>query len=51
MILLTQEDPYDDMRHLNIGNTDSLLVITSGGDNALHYALKARPKMVKTIND
>ncbi|PAV19458.1 S-adenosyl-L-methionine-dependent methyltransferase [Pyrrhoderma noxium] len=46
----TWEDPYDDMRHLKISDKDSLLVITSAGDNALHYALKARPKEIHCVD-
>ena len=41
-----QEDPFEDMRHLNLTSDDSMLVITSAGDNALHYAIAAKPKRV-----
>jgi betaine lipid synthase len=34
------------MRHLELGSDDSMLVITSAGDNALHYAIAAQPKTV-----
>ena len=42
----TWEDPEEDMRHLNLGRDDSMFVITSAGDNALHYAIAAQPKRV-----
>lgn len=44
-----QEDPVEDMRHLNLTSDDSMLVITSAGDNALHYAIEAQPKLVSCI--
>jgi hypothetical protein len=34
------------MKYLNLGPEDSMLVITSAGDNALHYAIAAQPKRV-----
>jgi betaine lipid synthase len=34
------------MKHLNIGPEDTMFVITSAGDNALHYAIEAKPKRV-----
>ena len=34
------------MKHLNLGPDDSMLVITSAGDNALHYAIAAQPRRV-----
>lgn len=36
----------DDMKHLRLGRDDSMFVITSAGDNALHYAIAAKPKRV-----
>ena len=36
----------EDMRHLQLSKNDSMLVITSAGDNALHYAVNAQPKIV-----
>lgn len=36
----------EDMRHLQLSKSDSMLVITSAGDNALHYAINAQPKIV-----
>ena len=44
-----QEDPYEDMKHLQIGPEDKLLVITSAGDNALHYAIAGNPKEVSIL--
>lgn len=41
-----QEDPFEDMRYLNLSRADSMFVITSAGDNALHYAIEANPKQV-----
>ena len=35
------------MKHLNLGPDDSMLVITSAGDNALHYAIAAQPRRVR----
>lgn len=32
------------MKHLKLKKDDSMFVITSAGDNALHYAIKASPK-------
>lgn len=37
------------MQHLNIGPSDTLFVITSAGDNALHYAIEANPNRVRGI--
>ncbi|KAG6864791.1 hypothetical protein C0991_007121 [Blastosporella zonata] len=42
----TWEDPFEDMNYLNLSKDDSMFVITSGGDNALHYAIEAQPKRV-----
>ena len=44
-----QEDPYEDMKHLDLGAEDTLLVITSAGDNALHYAVAGKPKEASHI--
>lgn len=41
-----QEDPFEDMKVLQLTSEDSMLVITSAGDNALHYAISAQPKRV-----
>lgn len=41
-----QEDPFEDMRHLQLSSKDSMFVITSAGDNALHYAFASSPQRV-----
>jgi len=44
-----QEDPFEDMKVLELTSEDSMLVITSAGDNALHYAISAQPKRVSLL--
>ncbi|CAH2355576.1 hypothetical protein CLIB1423_29S00232 [[Candida] railenensis] len=39
----TWEDPREDMNILNINSNDSILAITSAGDNLLHYATLPNP--------
>lgn len=39
----TWEDPREDMNLLNINSNDSILAITSAGDNLLHYACLPNP--------
>ena len=39
----------EDMNHLALGPDDSMFVITSAGDNALHYAIKAKPRRVSLV--
>lgn len=34
------------MQHLELTHDDSVLCITSAGDNALHYAIAAQPKRI-----
>ncbi|KAJ8077140.1 hypothetical protein PM082_001568 [Marasmius tenuissimus] len=46
----TWEDPVVDMMHLNLTKEDSMLVITSAGDNALHYALSAAPSRIHCVD-
>lgn len=46
----TWEDPEEDMRHLDLSSEDSMLVITSAGDNALHYAIAAQPKRIHCVD-
>ncbi|KAF9263436.1 hypothetical protein L218DRAFT_973210 [Marasmius fiardii PR-910] len=46
----TWEDPAVDMIHLNLTKKDSMFVITSAGDNALHYALSAAPHMIHCVD-
>lgn len=46
----TWEDPFDDMKHLQLTSNDSMFVITSAGDNALHYAIAAGPKRIHCVD-
>lgn len=46
----TWEDPYVDMEHLDLGPSDSILCITSAGDNALHYAATAKPHRIHAVD-
>ncbi|KOS14515.1 hypothetical protein Malapachy_1139 [Malassezia pachydermatis] len=46
----TWEDPYVDMEHLDLGPEDSILCITSAGDNALHYAATAKPRRIHAVD-
>jgi betaine lipid synthase len=46
----TWEDPYVDMEHLNLGRDDSILCITSAGDNALHYAVAGKPHRIHAVD-
>lgn len=46
----TWEDPRVDLKYLNITKQDVMFVITSAGDNALEYALKAQPKRIHCID-
>jgi betaine lipid synthase len=46
----TWEDPYVDMQHLSLGKDDSILCITSAGDNALHYAIAAEPQRIHCVD-
>jgi len=39
-----QEDPFEDMKYLELTKDDSVFVITSAGDNALHYAIGRNPR-------
>ncbi|KAL5528274.1 hypothetical protein ACEPAF_7410 [Sanghuangporus sanghuang] len=50
MYAFTWEDPLEDMKHLVHGPDDSLLVITSAGDNVLHYALQARFQSIHCVD-
>jgi betaine lipid synthase len=36
----------EDMKYLNLNRNDAMLVITSAGDNALHYAIHGQVAMV-----
>ncbi|KAF8210227.1 hypothetical protein K438DRAFT_1809216 [Mycena galopus ATCC 62051] len=46
----TWEDPSEDMRHLQLSSSDSMFVITSAGDNALHYAIASRPQRIHCVD-
>ena len=37
------------MKYLQLNKDDSIFVITSAGDNALHYAIQAQPKRVSRL--
>ncbi|KAJ7725620.1 hypothetical protein B0H14DRAFT_2701072 [Mycena olivaceomarginata] len=45
-----QEDPSEDMKHLELSPDDSMFVITSAGDNALHYAALSRPQRIHCVD-
>ncbi|KAG5342920.1 hypothetical protein C0989_005868 [Termitomyces sp. Mn162] len=47
---VNKEDPFEDMKHLNLSKNDSMLIITSGGDNALHYAIEAQPQYIHCVD-
>lgn len=38
------------MQHLNLTQDDSILCITSAGDNALHYAIAAQPQRIHCVD-
>jgi len=46
----TWEDPIDDMKRMKIAKNDTVLCITSAGDNALHYAIKGQPKRIHCVD-
>ncbi|CCF54553.1 hypothetical protein NDA11_001352 [Ustilago hordei] len=46
----TWEDPYVDMQHLDLGRDDSILCITSAGDNTLHYAVAGKPRRIHAVD-
>lgn len=46
----TWEDPYVDIEHLDLGPEDSILCITSAGDNALHYACTSKPRRIHAVD-
>lgn len=46
----TWEDPAVDLKYLDITPDDSMLVITSAGDNALDYAINAKPKRIHCVD-
>ncbi|GAB5588324.1 hypothetical protein Unana1_03224 [Umbelopsis nana] len=46
----TWEDPRVDLEHLDLTENDTMFVITSAGDNALEYALKAKPHRIHCVD-
>ncbi|KAI7850522.1 hypothetical protein BDC45DRAFT_517852 [Circinella umbellata] len=46
----TWEDPRVDLQHIPLSRDDVMLVITSAGDNALEYAIAARPKKIHCVD-
>lgn len=46
----TWEDPEDDMLRMGINKSDTLLVISSAGDNALHYAIAGKCKRIHCVD-
>lgn len=46
----TWEDPYVDMEYMKLKSTDSVLCITSAGDNALHYAIAGKPQRIHCVD-
>ncbi|KAJ7733754.1 hypothetical protein DFH07DRAFT_132329 [Mycena maculata] len=46
----TWEDPFEDMKHLQLSSKDSMFVITSAGDNALHYAVASGPQRIHCVD-
>lgn len=46
----TWEDPDVDVKTLKLTKDDSMLVITSAGDNALHYAIASKPQRIHCVD-
>ncbi|KAG9122682.1 hypothetical protein FRC07_000821, partial [Ceratobasidium sp. 392] len=46
----TWEDPREDMKHLKLDSDSSVLVVSSAGDNALHYAIGAGPRRIHCVD-
>lgn len=46
----TWEDPRVDLEHLDLTESDTMFVITSAGDNAIEYAIKARPQRIHCVD-
>ncbi|TFK44649.1 hypothetical protein BDQ12DRAFT_593303 [Crucibulum laeve] len=46
----TWEDPFVDMEYLQLSSKDTMLAITSAGDNALHYAISAQPQRIHCVD-
>jgi betaine lipid synthase len=39
-----------DIEHFGLTSEDECMVITSAGDNALHYAVEAKPKRLHCVD-
>ncbi|GAA97150.1 uncharacterized protein L969DRAFT_92001 [Mixia osmundae IAM 14324] len=46
----TWEDPAVDMQHLDINSNDTVMCVTSAGDNALHYAIAGKPRRIHCVD-
>ncbi|KAE9386117.1 hypothetical protein BT96DRAFT_839753 [Gymnopus androsaceus JB14] len=46
----TWEDPEVDMQHLDLSPSDSMFVITSAGDNPLHYSIASSPRNIHCVD-
>ncbi|KAL8724876.1 MAG: hypothetical protein Q9166_007705 [cf. Caloplaca sp. 2 TL-2023] len=46
----TWEDPRVDQRLLRISDTDTILCLTSGGDNLLEYLVAANPRRIHAVD-
>ncbi|BGP43192.1 hypothetical protein JCM10450v2_007338 [Rhodotorula kratochvilovae] len=44
------EDPRVDVEHIKLGKEDEVLCITSGGENAMHYAIDASPRRIHSCD-
>ncbi|KAL5507120.1 hypothetical protein ACEPAH_6576 [Sanghuangporus vaninii] len=47
---ITSWDPSEDMKYLEPGPNDSILTVTSAGDNVLHYALQAQFQSIHCVD-
>ncbi|KAF5343351.1 hypothetical protein D9758_014171 [Tetrapyrgos nigripes] len=46
----TWEDPEVDLKFLDLTDSDTMFVVTSAGDNALHYAIAASPRTIHCVD-
>jgi len=46
----TWEDPEVDMQHLELSCSDTMFVITSAGDNPLHYSIASSPRKIHCVD-
>ncbi|GJN90988.1 hypothetical protein Rhopal_004002-T1 [Rhodotorula paludigena] len=44
------EDPRVDVQHLKLTKDDAVMCITSGGENAMHYAIHSQPRRIHTVD-